>query len=47
MVCCEAEEKKKEFLQKETKITWFGGGSFSFRGLSFSENHLWISFRCS
>jgi hypothetical protein len=28
-------------------ITWFGGGSFSFRGLSFSENHLRISFRCS
>jgi hypothetical protein len=28
-------------------ITWFGGESFSFRGLSFPENYLWISSRCS
>ena len=27
-------------------ITQFSSGSFFFRGLSFSENHLRISFRC-
>jgi hypothetical protein len=29
-----------EFLQKEIADYLFSGGSFSFRGLSFSENHL-------
>jgi hypothetical protein len=46
-VCQETEAERMEFLQRETAITWFGGSSFSFRGLFFTENHLPISSRRS
>jgi hypothetical protein len=32
--------RKWSFYKRGWKITWFSGGSFSFRGLSFSDNHL-------
>jgi hypothetical protein len=39
--------RKWSSYRRRWRITWFGGESFSFRGLSFPENHLRISFRCS
>jgi hypothetical protein len=39
--------RKWSFYRRIWWITWFGSGSFSFRGLSFPENHLRISYKCS
>jgi hypothetical protein len=39
--------RKWSFYRRRWKITWFNGGRFSFRGLSFYDNHLRISFKCS
>jgi hypothetical protein len=39
--------RKWIFYRRIWQITWFSGGSFSFKDLSFSDNHLWISFKCS
>jgi hypothetical protein len=38
--------RKWSSYRRRWRITWFSGGSFFFRGLSFSEDHLWIGFRC-
>jgi hypothetical protein len=39
--------RKWSSYRRRWRITWFNGDGFSFRGLSFSKDHLWLSLRCS